>query len=71
MKRPGLGWLIILATVVVEIIAAFIFLRNPGPTFREADRTDTITYPEGRELPTDKDTDATLGVILPYLATPH
>lgn len=87
MKQPVFHWTIVALVVAAIIATAFVAFRNPGPTYDEVSRggapategttlqydvTTPARYPNGR-APGDvaDDNDATFGVVLPYLATPH
>ena len=87
MKPPALHWVVIVTVLGAIVATAFVFFRNPGPTYAEVSRGGApgtagaflqydvrmpARYPNAR-APADnlKGNDATFGVILPYLATPH
>lgn len=67
MKRPALfHWIIIIVAAATILGVAFIYFRNPGATYSEINRSAEIHYANGTG-----GSNATFGVILPYLATPH
>ena len=73
-------WIIIVACALVILIAGFVYFRNDSQVVFQQTKSDTIeldvTSEESGRHPASvqgeqTDGDATLGEMLPYLATPH